>query len=522
LFNQSDFMKINFTQRQNFIAIVFYIAIMLTASSASSNYNRSEIRINDTPYYSKEMHLASNPMHDQGRKYIDVAVPSLKTEHFTTRLDSISKKTDLQRKEIYTYDENFRISQRHDFVFAWNIEWQNWWQYFYEYNDLGYITLAWEQRWDNSAKKWVPYRKYEYTYNENNSIVLYVSYEWNIEKEEWRYIGKDEFTYTPFYFIQEVLISDWQQPFGEEGRWVPWYKNEYFYNNSFALMELLESTWKAYSEEWRVNSRTVYERISLGRVSVETIFSPDGDEWIGHRKYEYTYPSGNNFNILTKKGSQFNSWETLEWENMDSLAFSYHPVSGFIESEEYYSWRTQDSIWLFSQKDDYLYDENFNLINYQRKRWSQIQNNWEPYIEEQASFNSSNLSAEYIVKPFWYEWTNMIDEYKRRLWDFDKWRETNHTFFYYSPLDATSVSENLKEELKVYPNPAREYVFVDLSRFKTDAEFELYDLTGKRIITRTVSGSSQISLDGLRKGLYLYIITMPGQHRISGKLAVTE
>jgi len=24
---------------------------------------------------------------------------------------------------------------------------------FYEYNDLGYITLAWDQRWDNSARK---------------------------------------------------------------------------------------------------------------------------------------------------------------------------------------------------------------------------------------------------------------------------------------------------------------------------------------------------------------------------------
>ncbi len=472
--------------------------------------------------YSENLRLASPEIHDEGRKYIGVSESSVKSDHYVMRLDSISRKTDLQRKEIYSYDENFRIALRHDYVFAWDTEWQNWWQYFYEYDELGYITLAWDQRWDNFDKKWVPYRKYEYTYNESNNIILYLSYEWKIEQEEWRYIGKDEFIYTPFFFVQEIVYSNWQQPFGEEGRWVPSYKEEYIYNNNFGLLEFIESGWKSFSEEWEVQYKTVYERISLNRVSVETIYTPDDEDWIGHRKYEYTYPSDNNFNILTKKGSLFDWWETQEWENTDSLAFSYHPVSGFIESESYYYWEAQDSIWLFSQKDDYLYDENFNLINYQRERWSQILNDWESYIEEQASFNSANLSAEYIVKPFWYEWTNMIDEYKRRLWEFDNWRETNHTFFYYSPLDATSVSENLKEELKVYPNPARESVFIDLSGSKTDAVFELYDLTGRRIITRTISGSSQVTLDGLREGLYLYIITMPGQHRFSRKLAVTE
>jgi hypothetical protein len=502
--------------------VLAFAILMLSFLTAFPQHDRSENHNSNISSFHQQTIISGNEIHDHGRKYIGVAVPSLKTDHYTMRLDSIDKTTDLKRREYYHYDEDNRIKLRHDMVFAWGLEWINWWQYFYEYDELGYITLAWDQRWDNSIKEWVPYRKYEYTYNEGNSIILYVSYEWKIDQGEWRYIGKDEFIYTPFFFVQEIVYSNWQQPFGEEGRWVPSYKEEYIYNNNFVLLEFIESGWKSFSEEWEVQYKTVYERISLNRVFVETIYIPIDDEWTWHKKYQYTYPPGNNFNVQTRKGEMFNWWETEEWENTDSLAFSYHPVSGFIESESYYYWEAQDSIWLFSQKDDYLYDENFNLLNYQWQRWSLILNDWEPYIEEQASFNSLNLSAEYIVKPFWYEWTNMIDEYKRRLWEFDKWRETNHTFFYYSPLDATSVSETMKEELKVYPNPARESVFIDLSGFNTDAVFELFDLTGKRIITRTLSGSSQVTLDGLREGLYLYNLTMAGQSRFSGKLVVTE
>jgi len=256
---------------------------------------------------------------------------------------------------------------------------------------------------------------------------------------------------------------------------------------------------------------------------VETVYSPGDDvEWIGQKKYVYTYPPGNNFNISTKKAYVFNWWETQEWENFDSIAITYHPVSGLIESEIRSTWKAQEEKWIFASKDDYVYDENNNLINYQQIRWSLIKSDWESWKEEESYFNSSNLSAEYIVKPFWYEWRSMIDEYKARTWEFDKWRENNHTLFYYSPLDATSVIPVVNEKFRVYPNRSREYVFIDISESQTQVVFELYDLAGRKTIFRNLAGSAQVSLLGLPEGLYMYNIIVSGQGKFSGKLLITK
>ncbi len=504
----------NYTSKRAFLSFFLFIFLLIPAYTNFQNNNIHRVGNMNALFWDNDE--KSNPIHKEGRKYIDVAVPSLKSDIYTTRLDSIINQT---RKDVYHYDENYRIALNHEYVFAWNIEWQNWWQFLYEYNDLGYITLAWDQRWDNSVKEWVPYRRYEYTYNNDNNIILYVSYEWDIPNNQWKYIGKDEYTYTTFFFLEQVLVSNWQKPFGEEGRWVPQYRNEYIYNTSFALMEFLESSWNEYSEKWKTNSRTVYERISLGRVSVETVFSPDGEEWIGQKKYEYTYPPGNNFNILTKKSFVYNWWETQEWENFDSIAITYHPVSGFIESKIRLYWKVEDEKWNFGEKDDYLYDENNNLINYQQIRWSLISNDWEPWKVEEASFNPSNISSEYIIKPHWHEWTNMIDEYKVRTWEFDRWRETNHTFFYYSPLDATNIDQITGFPTRVYPNPARNVVTIEYDGTKGEAIFELHDLAGRKVLNRSISG---IELNGINPGLYLYSITLPGHTRVTGKLLISE
>lgn len=67
-----------------------------------------------------------------------------------------------------------------------------------------------------------------------------------------------------------------------------------------------------------------------------------------------------------------------------------------------------------------------------------------------------------------------------------------------------NVIESVSSVFKIYPNPAKNYVVVDGLQFATEASFELYDITGKMIQSKTSLSdtSNQISLNGLSKGIY--------------------
>jgi aminopeptidase N len=87
--------------------------------------------------------------------------------------------------------------------------------------------------------------------------------------------------------------------------------------------------------------------------------------------------------------------------------------------------------------------------------------------------------------------------------------------------DASLVdiaSYNNTKEVKVYPNPAHDRISV---RGNGEMLFELYDLSGKVILSKQIVQSADIDLSGLSGGMYFYKIIASGNACIStGKLAV--
>jgi hypothetical protein len=78
------------------------------------------------------------------------------------------------------------------------------------------------------------------------------------------------------------------------------------------------------------------------------------------------------------------------------------------------------------------------------------------------------------------------------------------------------------QSVKIFPNPANSRIYIEMQNDQLPAEFLLYSTDGKLVFKEEiVQTRQQISLDGMRQGVYFYrIIHSQGQIQKSGKLVL--
>ncbi len=81
------------------------------------------------------------------------------------------------------------------------------------------------------------------------------------------------------------------------------------------------------------------------------------------------------------------------------------------------------------------------------------------------------------------------------------------TLTWYVKTIAASVEElTASSEVKVYPNPAKDNLFIK-SGNNNIVQAELFDAVGRKVLTTTVNGDSNINISALDNGFYSLIIT---------------
>ncbi|QNL21571.1 T9SS type A sorting domain-containing protein [Hyphobacterium sp. CCMP332] len=85
---------------------------------------------------------------------------------------------------------------------------------------------------------------------------------------------------------------------------------------------------------------------------------------------------------------------------------------------------------------------------------------------------------------------------------------TDEFKYYYSfRQPVSSLIKESSEEVKIYPNPATDYLIIEFDDFNSDTKFRLYDFQGRLQINKLLhSDLNTISLSGLPRGLYFYDI----------------
>ncbi|WP_294199239.1 T9SS type A sorting domain-containing protein [Chryseobacterium endophyticum] len=75
---------------------------------------------------------------------------------------------------------------------------------------------------------------------------------------------------------------------------------------------------------------------------------------------------------------------------------------------------------------------------------------------------------------------------------------------YQSVLQVLGVSELEKDNVKIYPNPTADFIYVKLSSKSKIEGAEIYDLSGK-LVFRTKLDSEQLDLRSLPQGVYMIV-----------------
>ncbi len=104
-----------------------------------------------------------------------------------------------------------------------------------------------------------------------------------------------------------------------------------------------------------------------------------------------------------------------------------------------------------------------------------------------------------------------VDLYKTA----DQWKDFN-----VQPIIITNTTNlSANSNFNIYPNPASSIVTIETTDFKTSSNFQLFDNSGRLVLSEHVSGTTQLSIESLKSGMYLYQVTQNGNNT-TGKLIV--
>ena len=99
----------------------------------------------------------------------------------------------------------------------------------------------------------------------------------------------------------------------------------------------------------------------------------------------------------------------------------------------------------------------------------------------------------------------------------EKYKETR---YFYSEISVlTTITNNLNETISIYPNPAKESLYIKCPDKYNQLLFHLYDINGKTIQSSITNKGERINISMLSKGLYIYSIKC-GSIRSTGKLII--
>ncbi len=76
------------------------------------------------------------------------------------------------------------------------------------------------------------------------------------------------------------------------------------------------------------------------------------------------------------------------------------------------------------------------------------------------------------------------------------------------PDCITSSTEEVLPDVKVYPNPASDFIFIEVNQADLlKASYKIFDVSGKMFMEGSVRGGEKINLSGLDDGLYMLLFT---------------
>lgn len=365
-----------------------------------------------------------------------------------------------------------------------------------------------------------------YSGNRGGDLIIDKEIASKIDYDEQVAFSWDGFIYTPTSKllqsfnsndqITELKVQDYNG-----GVWVNNRLTVRTYNSADQLKTVVIKNYT--SGSWENSSRTVYT-YNNGKVKTEIDQSWNGTDWEDNRRTVYSYDGGQ----LKTEIDQ--DWNGTDWENEDRTTYAYDSDGNIVqELEEEWS----GGVWVKDSRDVKQYNKGWltsvtdqdwdgsQWMNVDRELYSHI--NGDYYYNEivYQDYSSGNWVNDDKDK-FTFTSFNKIAQYTTYDWDGTIWEGDFRQIFGYEEYeDGTTATETATSPgIKVYPNPASDYInFINNSSAET-MNVDIYNVKGQ--LMKTLEGAGDLKwhiAPHLSNGIYNYVITI-GKKQQSGQLIV--
>jgi hypothetical protein len=482
------------------LLLTFMVSLSLTGQHHINDLQKPHLRKQHKSFNAIENRLARNPesaprhLLKQSRM---MEISPLKAENVDKQkmdsllyeeFDLVSMQMVVIAKEIFTYDSKGNMTQ----YVRYELDTATQMMVLSEKEDLifdasGNITSYILSEWDQVSGQWVNSVKWEDQFDGNGKLILEIFSAWDTITAQWVNAMKYEMTYDGQGNITSEVASYWDE---DASQWILFWKDEYTYTDG-KLTTYLELAWNDMGDVWMEWYKTESTYDGNGNLILEVTQEWDfvGNDWVNMNKWEYTYDA-----------------------------------SGLMLSELEMEWDTDLGEWVNDVKYEYSYDEHGNMAEELELYWEEDQwyNDWKGVWAYNMAYTYADLYVPYwflynTVDMTFYHMPLSMSEY---LYYLEDWYLYYKTTAFYSPFLSTVVEDIEGSTVKLFPNPAGDYLTISWEDKYPRLELEILDLAGKRVLSRQIVNHETISMEQLSSGMYLYRLSQNRDVIHSGKISV--
>lgn len=376
----------------------------------------------------------------------------------------------------------------------------------------------------NDQYIWENYSLTELSYDANGNTSQVIRNEWSTGSSSWIPVDKTEYSYDAGNRLIQILEFEWGASVGQ------------FLNSRKVAMTLdlnglkilsLVSVWDASEELWEDAWKYEYNYAANDALLVETEYAWDTDlsDWVLSWKTDYTYNVDGQ--LMTKEEYNWDS-ETSLWTDYYESILTYD-VSGNVDQQTDSQYLEPNGPWQEIWKGEYTFDEQNNPLSETYSQWDENTAELTKTAKYEYFYDQGTLLSELIAPPIsWFvpDYKQQIlskplgyisYQYSSDLSDFEVYFQ--EVYLYNTHYPTNIPGSEVSNIASIFPNPAREYITISFAGEYFQASFELYDVTGRRVMQKRVEKGESLNLGGLQNGLYLYRISAEKQIQ-TGKLMI--
>lgn len=392
-------------------------------------------------------------------------------------------------KDKYVYDDLGRLTNQ--YFMEWDKQFNEWRAYWgmqeFSYRDDGLLAQMTDYTWDFDFGELKELARFMHEYDENKQHISTVVMLFDLSLQDWKKLRQRDYEYDEDGNLVAVYSYGIEHA---TGNWVHWSKWVYTYNEAGLQESETEYRFNNEQDEYFPLARSEKQYNDLGQIHETFGYSwrAQQEEWVNTSWVEHAYSEDHRLvsKIFHRRD---NDGAPLTPRNKERFEYDAYGNPVFNETLQ-----NQLVEWLSMQQFEMVYDHA-----------------WQ--------FSDLALPSDYTHFRGQVPTHKMV-EFTSRQRQGMQWGNENVFRLFYSDLaisEITLTEDIAKPDLKPYPNPARDMVNIQLPEEVTEARFELYDMTGRLLISRSVSGHDRISLHEIKTGIYIYRIAGPAYER-SGKL----